>query len=214
VARLHAALRRRFRESPEVNTITQGRQTVDVDLRAGAATVAGQLLAEHGKAVQVSLAGRSFPPTMTTFPTVAPPGPRPTAERPDVRLRLLLDSPTVASGDNIRGKLEIANQGRIPTEVETNHPLIASVLFQDGTVAGLFTGFVAGTGRILRLNPAQTATLLVLGGTTGTLTYCTPPGDYAVVVRVPFNPPYGVGQQEQMVSPPVALRVTPRQDAV
>lgn len=212
LGRLHAALRRRFRESPEVNTIRQGRHAVDVELRASAVRLATQLFAEHGTAVRLSLDGRPFPPTQTTFPAIASPGPRPTVERPDLRLRLTLDHPTVISGEYVRGQLEVTNRGQVPTTIETNHPLIATVLSQDGAAAGLFCGFIAGTGRLLRLDPGQSANVLMLGGTTGTLAYCTPPGNYLVVACMPLNPIDGVGQQEQIISPPVPLRVTPQQD--
>lgn len=93
-------------------------------------------------------------------------------------------------GNSSRGQVVLCNVGNGPIEFQSDQPLLASLL-DPVTLekVGGYTGWTAGTGLMIRLDPGDKATIPVLIGTATTKndrTSYLSPGDYLVRVNVPL----------------------------
>lgn len=174
-----------------------------VSLRADGETLAASLHAMYGDALEITVGGKPYP----SAPSEPGDCPRLPAADPwdDVELRLSLQPDRLRPGADGRAALVVRNRSSRRLELETEQPLLASVV-ERGTdrVVGTYVGVVAGTGLLLRLSPGQETGIDVLVGTAACdgSRYALAPGRYGV--RVAFTVREGTATRT-LVSPEVPL---------
>ena len=180
-----------------------GRECVEVQLRAGSSTVAAQLRARYGDAVDVVDADEDPTP-----PPAAQPGPTSTAQRPELQLEVLPAPDVLVGGEPGHGHLRITNGSRSVQELETAQPLEAYLLGPDGRISGSLSGFWSGTGLTLVLAAGESRDVAYVVGTETSGHRATTPGEHQLVVVLPLYDTGEVpGPPVQLVSPAVPVTV-------
>ncbi len=112
-------------------------------------------------------------------------------DRHDAALYALVPErkPEIRSGADSRGRVILRNVGETRLDLESEQPLLAVIIDPvTGREVGGGSGFVAGTGLLVRLNRGQEQAVLLLLGTAGLsldVGYAVPPGHYFVKARLP-----------------------------
>jgi hypothetical protein len=189
---------------------------VEVVLRADGEAVAGQLVAQYGDQVDVTVGllsypERSRPDGLTTCPPAAG------SLRVDSPLRasLVLESGVISSGADFRATVTVVNSGLGKFDFESGSPSTALVYRRGGSEAvGAFSGVIGGVGLGKTLKPLDTIDIDVVGGTAScdpALGYALPPGSYEVraVVDVLTMHDNGPTETEYILSDPAPLTIVP-----
>ncbi|MGH8476966.1 MAG: hypothetical protein ACRER2_14560 [Methylococcales bacterium] len=173
--------------------------SIEIELTAQGEDLAAQLWEQYGDALDISVGAFPYPPSRARLTDAKHPLPDcrigeplpPTKETiiPGLKLRVVLDQPSVPSGADFKAKLVARNTGstRIHREIEGD-PLTAMIV-RPGTrdIVGVHYGFIGGMGAAFRLAPGGQQQFAVQGGTASCdlqLGYAVPPGQYAVIVTV------------------------------
>jgi hypothetical protein len=192
------------------------RDVIEVVLRADGDEVAGQLVAQYGDLVDVTVGLLSFPersrPDGVT--TCSPASGSQRADSP-LRASLVLTSGAISSGADFRGKVTVVNSGAGKFDFESGSPSTALVYRPAGSEAiGAFSGLIGGVGVGETLGPLDAIDIDVLGGTAScdpALGYALPPGSYEVraVVDVLTMHDDGPTDTEYILSDPAPLTIVP-----
>lgn len=93
-------------------------------------------------------------------------------------------------GESGLGHIQLRNIGVERIEIHSDQPVVATILDRSNKErVGGYTGWIAGTGLVIRLGSDETATIPVLIGTTsrrGDEIVTLPPGDYLIKVDLPI----------------------------
>lgn len=189
---------------------------IEVVLRADGEEVAGQLVAQHGDLVHVTVGLLSFPERsrpdgLTTC------SPDTGSLKTDAALRasLVLESDVISSGADFRATVTVVNSGADEVDFESGSPLTALVYRPGGSEAiGTFSGAIGGVGIGKTLGPRDTIDIDVVGGTAScdpALGYALPPGSYEVraVVEVLTMHDNGPTDVDYILSDPAPLTIVP-----
>ena len=200
-------------ESPNpMLSLGQGWQQLDLRLAATAEALAARLHQEFGDAISITVGSKPFPPRADAR-TPCPDVPRTTGAPPTIEVQLRLDEPVVGSGETARAVVEVTNTGDRSLTIDTDSPLVGSVLDHDRTsVVGVHVGMIAGTGRRLSLEPGATTTVPALIGTASCVPdagYRLPAGRYFATVALPIRRQGDDGMPvvASLVPPPVPLEL-------
>lgn len=191
--------------SQRIKELGIGDGAVEVALGATAESLAAEWHRRYGDALRITVGNLPYPPTTEPWPVVE--APRSTTTLAGVELRVVLDAPDVATGENLEGRLVLSNRSDTPVPIQSGQPLVG-VVVRPGTdeVVGCFSGAVAGTGWSAVLSPGDEASLRVVVGTASCRLdagYLLPPGTYEAVVPLRL---YGrEGRPDVMVAPPVPI---------
>ncbi len=142
--------------------------------------------------------------------------------RPDfpfLEISFRLDEDELEIGRSTQGHVHLTNTGDIRIEFQSDQPIVASIL-DPSTMerVGGYSGWIAGTGLMIRLDPCKAAAITVLVGTatrTNDEVSVLPPGKYLVKVDVPLYElrPDEEGYERSYLHLPLAdLSVTERRD--
>ncbi len=183
---------------------------VFVHFRASAELVARELHERYGDALVITVGAMPFP--LRAF-NCCPPKPEPTLTRDGLELRLVLDQASVPSGDGATGRLVVRNAGHEVVELETGEPTVGVALDRDGQVVGVYSGAIAGVGRLLKLGPGEEGSVSAIVGTascSSRVGYLLPPGRYSALVPLNvYGPRPPTGEHfDVLVPPPAALVLT------
>ena len=125
-----------------------------------------------------------------------------------------IDQEVLEAGDDGHGRLVLRNSSseRIGP-LHTGQPLVGSLLNSSLETVGGYSGWVAGTGRIIDLAPGGSASIGVIFGTASTredLGYVLPPG--TVLAQGPDAPPPrpGVPLTNAPAAPLTQITIIPR----
>jgi len=129
----------------------------------------------------------------------------------------MLGQDEIEVGSSSQGHVNFRNVGNSLIEFQSDQPLLASLLDpKTSERAGGFGGWIAGTGRLIRLGPDEKATIPVLVGTTTglkDLNLSLPPGEYLVKVDMPLyelRPDHEGYERSYLHLPVVGIRVVKR----
>jgi hypothetical protein len=196
---------RLVRELPNrLESLGVGYQQVSLNLRADGMEFAHAVSRRFGDRVRVRVGGRPYPPDGLPLPAPKPPQATRTITGLSVTVHPARDY--VRSGAGFSGTVRLTNVGDEIITLDTDQPLSGFLLDSNGSVAGKATGWTAGTGLGVGLEPGGSQEITFYGGTAATSgdRYSTAPGEYAVVVVVPV---YDGAPGGQILSEPAAIRV-------
>jgi hypothetical protein len=198
---------------PILTSIGLGKAVILVDLRADQEDLAGELAARYGSAVELRVGAFSFPDRRRRQPR--PPG-RPAPQEQafnGLEMNVEVDQTVLEIGDDGHGRLVLRNNG--PERIGPlgcGQPLVGSLLNASHEAVGGFTGWIAGTGLTVDLEPGRSASIKVIFGTASTreeLGYALPPGRYWLKVQMPFRPGPG-GPTHALTAPLTQITIVPR----
>ena len=189
---------------------------IEVVLRADGEEVAGQLVAQYGDLVDVTVGLLSFPERSRPdgLTTCSPATGPPRADTP-LRASLVLESDVISSGADFRATVTVMNSGVGEFDFDSGSPLTALVYRPGGSEAiGTFSGAIGGVGIGKTLRPLETIDVDVIGGTAScdpALGYALPPGSYEAraVVDVLTMHDNGPTDIEYILSDPASLTIVP-----
>ncbi|HET6187174.1 MAG TPA: hypothetical protein VFE59_09245 [Trebonia sp.] len=176
---------------PILTSIGNGKAVIHVYLRADQENVASELAARYGSAVELRVGAFGFPERRRR-------GPRPSdglapAEQDFAGLEVSVevDQTVLEVGDDGHGQLVLRNNGQERIgPLNTDQPLVGSLLNASHEPVGGYTGWIAGTGLAIDLEPGGSASINVIFGTASfreELGYALPPGEYWLKVHVPLR---------------------------
>jgi hypothetical protein len=176
---------------PILSSIGDGKAVIHVDLRADQENLASELAARYGSAVELRVGAFSFPGRQRRGPR--PPG-RPAPEEQalgGLEMNVEVDQTVLEVGDDGHGRLVLRNNGQERIgPLSTGQPLVGSLLNASREAVGGYTGWIAGTGMTIDLEPGRSASIKVIFGTASTreeLGYALPPGTYSLKVQLCFQ---------------------------
>ncbi|MGH3212792.1 MAG: hypothetical protein ACRDNO_34030 [Trebonia sp.] len=218
---IELTLRQRAAEAgrPVLTSIWQGKAVIHVDLRADQETLAGELAARYGSAVELRVGAFGFPGRRSGRPR-PPAGPEPQEQAFDgLEMYVEVDQAVLEAGDDGHGRLVLRNNG--PDRIgplSCGQPLVGSLLNASREAVGGFSGAIGGTGLRVDLAPGRSASIWVIFGTASTreeLGYVLPPGSYLLKVQMLWP---GPGEPAHALTAPltqitVVPRARPRRDA-
>jgi hypothetical protein len=163
------------------------RGPVNISMRATAAARerAEQLRDRYRDRVCLTLAGHPFPRGAWPDTSTCPADPAPTERNAQVKFTLVLDTTTLARGEQGTGTAQITNHGAAAIMADTGSSLDA-VITRAGSndiVGGAVGGFSDLMGAQIRAEPGQTVEFPVRFGTDDcapNTDYSLPAGDYTV----------------------------------
>jgi hypothetical protein len=190
--------------------VGDGVSTVSVRLAGSAVELATLLHDRFADAVEIDIAGFSFPldPRAPRRPLRG--GVIATADIPGVQVSVDLETDHVTSGGLFRGLVSLHNISSQRLILSTDSSLSGVLLDSEGQALAMYLGATAGTGRGITLSPGDRTSIPFHAGmdsldpSIGTV---LPPGDYDLIVPVPV----GYGETPaQLVSPSIRVTVLPR----
>lgn len=160
-------------------------------MRAPFAELAADLHREYGDSLEITVGHKPFPAELRGDRQPVP-LPTPTVTVPGLELKVTVDEPHVAPGEDLEGRVIFANRG--PHRVEGMTGVLTGGVRRDGQdfLAGTFAGAITLQGYGIGLAPGSSRELPLIIGTASCLpdsSYVVPPGRYEVVAAVPFNQP-------------------------
>jgi hypothetical protein len=178
-----------------------------IGLSPGDEELAQELLADYGRNMVVTVGFTTYNGSPGRSPRCGRLAPS-AALPPGLHLTLQLQHNSVRSGENFYGAVLVSEHGPGSFSIDTGQPLEA-VVVRPGTlqVVALYGEGIAGTGYFTEVNPNESSTIPVVGGTArcdGGLGSALPPGSYQVIVQVA---PEGRHRFPVYLTPPVTLRV-------
>jgi hypothetical protein len=176
---------------PILTSIGNGKAVIHVYLRADQENVASELAARYGSAVELRVGAFGFPERRRRGPR--PPDGLAPAEQDFAGLEVSVevDQTVLEVGDDGHGQLVLRNNGQERIgPLNTDQPLVGSLLNASHEPVGGYTGWIAGTGLAIDLEPGGSASINVIFGTASSreeLGYALPPGEYWLKVHVPLR---------------------------
>ena len=185
---VEAALRAR---SPNpMLSFGQGWLQLDLHLSATAEALAAELHERFGDAIAITVGSKPYP-DRGEGRMPCPEVPQTTGNPLPIAVRLRLHQATLQSGETAGGVVEVTNTGDRALTLETDQPLVGSVLdAARTTTVGVHVGAIAGTGLRLSLEPGATAEVEALIGTASCVQgagYRLPAGTYAAAIALPVR---------------------------
>ena len=173
-------------------------------LRADQGPLAGQLIAEFGSRIHLTLGNFAYPLDPLTARDLCRPFSPAQSTVAGLRATVKLAVPSVVSGADFSATVTVTNVGTDKIVVDGADPLTAVILrHETAEVVAAYDGFIGGTGIVLNLEPGASHAISVYGGTAScnpALGYALPPGTYDVVVVV-LGPTVSGGGPELMAGP-------------
>ena len=179
-------------------SVGNGKAVICVGLRADQEHVASELASRYGSAVELQVGNFAFPERRRIRPRPpAVPAPAPEEQAFEgLEMSVEVDQEVLEAGDDGHGRLVLRNSS--PERIgplHTGQPLVGSLLNSSLETVGGYSGWVAGTGRIIDLAPGGSASIGVIFGTASTreeLGYALPPGRYWLKVQMRLHHGRGV----------------------
>jgi hypothetical protein len=213
-----------------LTSIGEGKGVVRVTLRADQENLARELAARYGSAVELRVGAFPFPDRQRDHPRppVSPAqegtqeGTReePTLEEAafeGLEMSVEVGQQVLEAGDDGHGRLVLRNNS--PERIGplgSGQPLRGSLLNASLQAVGGYSGWIAGTGVIVDLEPGRSASIPVIYGTASTredLGYLVPPGTYWLKVRMRFRPGLGGPPTHALTAPLTPITIIPRAPA-
>ena len=199
---------------PILTSIGNGKAVIHVYLRADQENVASELSDRYGSAVELRVGAFGFPERRRRGQR--PPGqPAPEEQAFEgLEVSLEVDQTVLEVGDDGHGRLVLRNNGRERIgPLNTGQPLVGSLLNASHEAVGGYTGWIAGTGLAIDLEPGGSASINVIFGTASSreeLGYALPPGEYWLKVQVPLR--HGRGEPASALAVPLTrITIVPAQ---
>ncbi len=212
---IERALRQRQEQAgrPILTSIGNGKAVISVHLRADQEHVAGELASRYGSAVELRVGNFSFPDRRLRPRPAAGPAPQEQAFE-GLEMSVEVDQAVLEAGADGRGRLVLRNssQERIGP-LHCGQPLVGSLLNSSLEAVGGYSGWIAGTGRVIDLAPGETASLGVIFGTASAregLGYALPPGRYWLKVQMHLHHGPGAPLTTAPAAPLIPITITPR----
>jgi hypothetical protein len=190
---------------PILTSIGQGKAVIHVSLRADQENVASELAARYGSAVELRVGAFSFPGRRPCSPR--PPGAPALEEQAPggLEMNVEVDQTVLEVGDDGHGRLVLRNNGQERIgPLSSGQPLVGSLLNASREAVGGYTGWIAGTGLTIDLEPGRAASIKVIFGTASSreeLGYALPPGKYWLKVQLSFR--HGHGEPTYALTAPL-----------
>jgi hypothetical protein len=197
-----------------LTSIGEGKGVIRVTLRADQETLASELAARYGSAVELQVGAFSFPDRRRSHPQ---PPVRPTLEEwtfDGLETSVEVDQMVLEAGDDGHGRLVLRNSSseRIGP-LGSGQPLRGSLLNASFEVIGGYSGWIAGTGLIIDLAPGRSASIPVIYGTASAredLGYAIPPGMYWLRVQMRFRHGLGGPPTHVLTAPLTRITIIPQ----
>ncbi len=163
-----------------LSSVGQGKAVIRVCLRADQEHVASELAARYGSAVELRVGYFIFPRRPCPRPPAGPALEEQAFE--GLEMSVEVDQEVLEAGDDGHGQLVLRNSS--PERIgplNCGQPLAGSLLNASREPVGGYSGWIAGTGRVIDLAPGESAMVRVIFGTASTredLGYTLPPGRY------------------------------------
>jgi hypothetical protein len=125
-----------------------------------------------------------------------------------------VDQEVLEAGDDGRGRLVLHNSG--PERIgplDCGQPLVGSLLNSSLEAVGGYSGWIAGTGRVIDLAPGESASVRFIFGTASTredLGYVLPPGRYWLRVQMRLHHGRGAPLTTTPAVPLTQITIIPR----
>jgi hypothetical protein len=196
-----------------LTSIGYGKAVIHVDLRADQEKLAGELAARYGGAVRLRVGSLSFSDRRRS--RLRPAGP-PLEEEAFAGLEISVevDQKVLQSGDDGQGRLVLRNSSAEKIgPLDTGQPLEGDLLNSSLETVGGFSGWIAGTGRVIDLAPGESASIRVIFGTASTrgdLGYVLPPGRYWLRIQMRLHHGPGAPLTTTLAAPLTQITVTAR----
>jgi hypothetical protein len=197
-----------------LTSIGEGAGVISVALRADQETLASELAARYGNAVELRVGWFSFPHRRLSHPR--PPAGAALQEQIFEGLEMSVEAgqKVLEAGDDGHGRLVLRNSSseRIGP-LGSGQPLACSLLNASLEAVGGYGGWIAGTGLIIDLAPGRSASIPVIYGTASTredLGYVVPPGRYWLQVQMRFRRGLGGPPANTLTAPLTQITIIPR----
>jgi hypothetical protein len=196
-----------------LTSIGQGKAVIHVALQANQENVASALAARYGSAVELRVGAFSLPGRRLSGPR-PPGGPAPEEQAfGGLEMSVEVAQTVLEVGDDGHGRLVLRNNG--PERIgplDTGQPLVGVLLNASHEAVGGYSGWIAGTGLVVDLEPGRSASIKVIFGTASTreeLGYALPPGKYWLKVQAGFR--HGHGEPARALTAPLTqITIVPR----
>jgi hypothetical protein len=194
-----------------LTSLGEGKAVICVALRADQESLASELAARYGSAVELRVGAFSFPDRRRGHPQ-PPDGLAPeewTFE--GLEMSVEADQTVLEIGDDGHGRLVLRNSGseRIGP-LRSGQPLVGSLLNDSLEAVGGYSGWIAGTGLVVDLAPGRSASIPFIYGTASTrenLGYAVPPGTYWLKIQMGFRLGHPAGAPSHALTAPLT-RIT------
>jgi hypothetical protein len=195
-------------------SVGNGKAVISVDLRADQEQVASELAARYGSAVELRVGYFAFPERRRRRPR-PPAGPALEEQAFEgLEMSVEVDQEVLEAGDDGRGRLVLRNSGPARTgPLNCGQPLVGSLLNSSHEAVGGYSGWIAGTGRVIDLAPGESASIGVIFGTASTredLGYVVPPGRYWLRVQMRLHHGPGTPLTTTPAAPLTQITIIPR----
>ena len=195
-------------------SIGNGKAVICVDLRSDQEHMASELAARYGSAVELRVGNFAFPERRRISPR-PPAGPAPEEQTfEELEMSVEIDQEVLEAGDDGHGRLVLRNSSSARIgPLHTGQPLVGSLLNSSLETVGGYSGWIAGTGRIIDLAPGGTASIGVIFGTASTreeLGYVLPPGRYWLKVQMRLHHGPGIPLTNAPAAPLTQITIIPR----
>jgi hypothetical protein len=197
-----------------LTSIGEGAGVISVALRADQETLASELAARYGNAVELRVGWFPFPHRRHSHPR--PPAGTALQEQTFEGLEMSVEAgqKVLETGDDGHGRLVLRNSSseRIGP-LGSGQPLAGSLLNASLEAVGGYGGWIAGTGLIIDLAPGRSASIPVIYGTASTredLGYAVPPGSYWLQVQMRFRRGLGGPPANTLTAPLTQITIIPR----
>ncbi len=182
--------------------------SVELSVSAEGATIAERLWRDWGSALNLTVAGRAYPPTERdnwTNPQVS------RSESRQLTVKTLTAPSSVRSGSSLEGTVALCNSDTVPITVSIETPSLAFLLDHDGVRQGQYSESMMGNVITTTLPAGSEIAINFLGGTESVIfPNLTAAGQYDLVVRVALTlvARDRHRRQNMLQTSPVAVRVT------
>ena len=199
---------------PILSSVGLGKAVVSVRLRADQEDTAGELASRYGNAVELQVGFFAFPGRRRRRPR-PPAGLAPEEQAFEgLEMSVEVDKQVLQVGDNGRGRLVLRNSSRERIgPLQTGQPVVSSLLNSSLETVGGYSGWIAGTGRVIDLAPGESASVGIIFGTASTredLGYVLPPGRYWLRVQMRLHHGPGAPLTVTPATPLTQITITPR----
>lgn len=165
-----------------------GYSSVKLGLKPRFESLAQDLDRQYGKALEITIGFKKFPPGATPTPMRHATPPQETLVAPHIELRIELTHDEVVSGEDARGQVWFSNKGEGIVNIDTGS-IVAGGIRRPGSeqMSGWFSGMLAGVGRSFRLAPGERGAITLVVGTASceaSDVYLPSPGRYEVLAPV------------------------------
>jgi hypothetical protein len=195
-------------------SVAVGKAVVSVCLRADQEHVASELASRYGSAIELRVGYFAFPERRRRRPR-QPAGPALEEQAFEgLEMSVEVDQEVLEAGDDGRGRLVLRNSS--PERIGPLHcgqPLVGSLLNSSHETVGGYSGWIAGTGRVIDLAPGESASVRVIFGTASTrkdLGYVLPPGRYWLRVQMRLHHGRGAPLTTTPAAPLTQITIIPR----